>query len=566
MVNDSNIVEQDSISTEELKQQCVDSYAIFCLYMQDDGFFDDIHVELCQWTQYHVEQAEKQVEETGECLLELAYIMPRSSLKSTIVTKHLSAWLTVRRFYKFNDSTMRTLIAGNTFDNASAKMHKDLGGLFKDHELFMQLFPEILPTGNNDWNSKRLEVNRKKSFPEGTFECAGTNTKLIGRHFNGIVEDDTTAPDVSDMEDEITVPSKEIVQQAIGFHQASVSLLIPKGFLFRIVVSTRWACEDLIHHIQEKEKFKYFNKAARDELGNPNFSFAYNEDKLNLIKSRIGSFMFSMLYLNKPLDNSQRVFNPDNFRYTPKYMVPEAGYFTIALDPAISEKESACESSMTVCQHTTVGYQRHEYWWEDKNVKMLPFELVNKVLDLAELYQEEFPRLNGGKPIMAIIVETNAYQFALKQIFENEMIRRNVHFTIHPMRSRQNKELRIQAMQPAFEDGRVHFVKTSDDPKKNKLSIQTESQLVQFPNGKLVDTIDSWSMHRKYVRKDNKKDRGYISEKEREQAERDPMFAALLEIKAAKKRMGVASLVDSTIPAGMSLSGMSTYGKFGVKL
>lgn len=538
---------------EDIRNACLNSYAAFCLYMQDDGYFDDIHEELCNFTQYYVQKAEEEVEKTGECLLELAYIMPRGSLKSTIVTKLFSAWIVVRRFYLFNDSNTRILIAGNTFDNASAKMSKDLGGIFENNLLFRTLFPEILPLPSNDWNSKRMEINRTGSFPEGTYECAGTNTKLIGRHYNGIIEDDTTAPDISNMKDEIVLPSNDIIQQAIGFHQAAQSLLIPKGFIFRIVVSTRWACEDLIEHIQKVEKYKCFDRPAMDDFGKSNFTCFYSEEKLKMIKSRIGSFMFSMLYLNRPLDNSQRVFNPDNFLYINAEDVPKAGFFTIALDPAISEKTDACDSSITVNQHIRSGMQRHEYWWEDKNVKLLPFQLVNKTLDIADYYREKFSFL-GSKPIKAIIVETNAYQYALKQIFDNEMERRGVHYTIFPMTSRSNKELRIQSMQPSFEEGRIHFVRTSTDPHKNRLTIQTENQLKQFPNGKLVDTIDSWSMHRIYVRRDNKKDSGYIEEQEEARAIENPLYRAILEIKASKKNKRGATLAPPTLALGEGLS------------
>lgn len=550
--------DKPQLTLEEIRQQCINSYALFCHYMQDDGYFDPVHEELCHWTQYHVIQAEREVENTGECLLELAYIMPRGSLKSTIITKLFSAWIVVRRFYLFHDSSTRILIAGNTFDNASAKMSKDLGGLYETNLLFRTLFPEILPLGSNDWNSKRMEINRTGSFPEGTYECAGTNTKLIGRHYNGIIEDDTTAPDISDMKSEIVLPSNDIIQQAIGFHQAGQSLLIPKGFIFRIVVSTRWACEDLIQYIQEIEKYKYFNKSAMNELGKPNFSCFYNEEKLATIKSRIGSFMFSMLYLNKPLDNSQRIFNPEHFNYINAKDVPRAGFFTIALDPAISEKAEACDSSITVNQHIRKGYQRHEFWWEDCNVKLLPFQLVNKTLDIADEYTERFAHL-GEKPIKAIIVETNAYQYALKQIFENEMERRGVRYSIYPMQSRTKKELRIQSMQPSFEEGRIHFVRTSTDPSRNKLSLQTESQLKQFPNGKLVDTIDSWSMHRIYIRKDDKKDTGYLEEQELAKAEEDPIYKAILEIRATKKKKSNITLSPPTLNLGEGLSNPFRY-------
>ena len=523
--------------------------------MQEDGYFDDIHRQLCLWTQKHVERGEKEVEETGECFLELAYTMPRGSLKSTIVTKHLSAWLVVRRFYKFRDSSTRLLVACNTFNNASSKMFGDIGGLYKSHSLFRALFPEILPRlgkDGNSWSKVGLEINREGSFAENTYECAGVNTRLVSRHYNCIIEDDTTAPDVSDMEEGLTRPSMNTLKQAIGFHQMLTGLFVPKSFILHAVVSTRWAEQDLISHVQGRGKFNYFDVPAMNKSGEPNFRSFYTINKLNKIKNRIGDYMFSMQYLNRPLPDEMRVFNPAHFQYIDEKYVPHRGYITIACDPAISKKEESCESSITVNQHMRKGYENHEYWWEDCNGKFLPFELANRILDIAERHQKE----RSPVPVRAIIIETNAWQLALKSILENEMEKRNCLFPIIPHQSRTNKNIRIESLQPRFQSGRIHFVQTKD----NLLGNQTESQLLQYPNGLLVDTLDSWAMHQKYIPSDNKRDNQYTKEIEAEKAEQDPNYAAYLEIRNRRKREKVAILSEPNIYWNQGLT-ENSYGR-----
>ncbi|MDB4261281.1 hypothetical protein N9878_00300, partial [bacterium] len=467
----------------------------------------------------------------------------------TIVTKYLPTWLTLRRYYLFKDHSVRSLVAGNTFNNATAKMYGDIGGLFTTHQLFKACYPEILPRAGrtgNIWRSTGLEVNRDTSYPEETFQCAGTNTKLIGRHYNIIVEDDTTAPDISDFEDGLTIPSKEVIDQAVGFHQATTSLFVPKGFRLSIVVSTRWACEDLMHQILTKENYKYFNKPAVAEDGTPNFAMFYNMASLEKIKNKIGSYMYSMLYLNKPLDNSERVFNPDNFVRCEPDDVPRRGFRTLAVDPAISEEDAACESSITVSQHVSHGFENHQYWWEDINCRLLPFQLANRILDLAVKYNDE------DVPVKYIVIETVAYQKALKFILMNEMERRDLHFDIGEYSSRQKKDIRIQGMQPLFERRRIHFV-------RGCLSDQTESQLTQFPNGKLVDTIDSWSMHDKFFKKDKKKSLGYGGDEAEIGPVKDPWAAAVAEIAETKRRNVVGTLRSPVVPFGGGLS-PSIYG------
>jgi len=235
------MVEQTAtqVSIKEARDACVDSFATYCRLMQDEGYFDKTHEKLCLWTQAHIEKLERQVETSKNhtCNGKLAYVMPRGSLKSTIVTKHLNTWLTIRQYYKFGYDGYRTLLAGNTHTNSKKKL-QGIRGMFDQVELFKSLFPEILPKqGKNGskWSDEAACINRKSAFDESTFEIGSLNTKLTGRHYNCICEDDTTAPDADEMSQDMTRPSTETIEKAIGFHQASMPLQVPKGFRLSIV-------------------------------------------------------------------------------------------------------------------------------------------------------------------------------------------------------------------------------------------------------------------------------------------------------------------------------------------
>ena len=213
----------EKVNLEEVRDACVNSYATFAQLMQDDGYFDPVHKTLCDWTQMHIERLEKEMERTGRCKGRLAYIMPRGSLKSTIVTKHLSIWLTVRRYYKFGDDTLRVMLAGNTHTNSKKKL-SGIRGVYNTVELFKALFPDILPTSDCKWSDESACINRKSAFDESTYEIGSLNTKLTGRHYNVIIEDDTTAPDADEMMEDLTRPSTDTIQKAIGFHKAAIPL------------------------------------------------------------------------------------------------------------------------------------------------------------------------------------------------------------------------------------------------------------------------------------------------------------------------------------------------------
>lgn len=451
----------------DLKLACKKFYSVLARTMQDDGWFDDVHEKLCDFIQYHVEEAQKTGTDCRICIT-----MPRGALKSTIVTKYLSAWLAVR------DPNVRILLATNSYLNATKKL-EDIKGLFESHPIFTRIYPELLPTKKNLWTAGAATINRPMQFPEATFEAAGMGTKKTGSHYNVIFEDDTTAPDISDMKEQVTAPSSEDIEQAIGWHKQANNLLVPKGTRIRIIVSTRWADYDLIQYVKDNENYYFFDMPALNDKGEANFSMFYSKEKLKDIESQIGPYMFSCLYLNRPMDASKRKFQKDWFTYVEPNDLPIGGYYSIAVDPAISEKDDSCETAITCVYHWT-GEDKRPYmcWYADVHAHLNPLETATKILNLAQNCL--------GK--VSLLVETVAYQKALKYILHDEMIRRGVNFDIVQMNTRTSKNIRIESMVPYFANKRIKFL-------KGHLTPQVESQLVQFPHGKLVDVIDSFSMH-----------------------------------------------------------------------
>ena len=269
--------------------------------------------------------------------------------------------------------------------------------------------------------------------------------------------------------------------------------------------------------------------------GSPNFSMFYSLEALEEIKMRVGPYMFSCLYLNAPLDASLRVFNTDTFNWVDNKDVPSEGRVSIAIDPAASEKDEACETSITVCQHVENTFKKpdgsdfkeqYQYWWEDINGHMSFEEQVTTCIDKAEFYDKNVC------PVAGIIVETVAYQAALEYMLMQEMTKRGVKFDLIPFNSRKNKDVRIEGMQPMFFRGRINFV-------KGGITDQVPSQLKQFPNGKLVDTIDSFSMHKALYGWDS----ASRAPKAPKKSEEDTFMAVVIANRKAakKKRVGMVS-------------------------
>lgn len=457
------------ITNKEVKDACEASYATFCRIMQEDGWFDPQHEKLCNFIQEEIEAALREDRD-----VKIVVVMPRGSLKSTIITKYFPIWMTLK------DSNMRTLVATNTQPNARKKL-QDIRSLFEVNQLFQNLWPNLQPTKESKWTDELVRLPRTGSFPEGTFESCGMKTKKVGAHYNIIIEDDTTAPDQSDVTEEAVLPSKETIEQVIGWHKLATPLMVPKGIRIRLVVSTRWGDYDLVSYVETNEKYKIFDIPAVDEqTGEPNFTMFYTKEKLKEIEDQLGPYMFSCLYLNKPIDASLRVFQDQWIQYVSLSEVPQEGYFTVAIDPAISQRDQSCETAITVVKHVRDSSGKvWMYWIKDVHGHMLPNKSIEEIFGLVERY---FPF------VRAIIVETVAYQMALKYALLDEMIKRKMNIGVLEFKGgHASKDERIQALQPYFAAGRIKLVRG--------LTPQTESQLRQFPHGKLKDVIDSFSMH-----------------------------------------------------------------------
>jgi len=255
------------------------------------------------------------------------------------------------------------------------------------------------------------------------------------------------------------------------------------------------------------------------------------------------------MYLNKPLDPSLRTFKDETFHWIHSYEVPQEGYVTIAIDPAISEKDDACDTSITAVRHVLKGgLVPYQYWLRDVNGKFNPMQTVEYALNMAQ---------DLGSNL--IIVETVAYQKALKYALNDEIVRRGatgIH--VRATNSRQEKKARIFAMEPMFANGRVFFIRG--------LSKQVESQLKQFPNGRFVDTIDSFSMHM-LVYRGERVATPAVKPEVKDAMEFEQVILGLRKKYANSKRAGcLATGLDSatTFP-GMSLqTGLGSHRDIGV--
>jgi predicted phage terminase large subunit-like protein len=429
-----------------------------------DKLTPNIHLPLC----LELEQYETQHR--------LEITLPRGWFKTTVVSKAYPVWRAIR------DPNVRILLAQNTFTNAESKL-KTIDDIFNINPLFRMLFPELLPDTKCQWTSASKTVRRTKSSgDEGTFEAAGTRTQVTSRHYDCIIEDDTVAPDQDDLGEQNLCPTKDDIAQAIGWHRLVPPLLVHPMESQNIVVGTRWFEKDLISWIHENEHsyFKFYERAVRETGGIPNengeytFPERFGEAVCDHLKVSMGPYLFSCLYMNKPMRSEDMVFHPEWFEYYETESKQLVTYTTV--DPAGDPEDSKGEPDFNVVMTCGKDLSRGTIFVLDyKREKCSPGRLIDMIF-------EQVRRWNPVK----VGVESVAYQKSLCYWIRERQKQEDKFFLVDTIvNNRKSKNARIMGLQPLVQSRTLVF---------RRWMTSLVNELLSFPLGKNDDLADALAM------------------------------------------------------------------------
>ena len=427
--------------------------------MQNDWLTKEVHLPLCNFLQspYPLKK-----------LIEL----PRGFLKTTIASEYYPIWCAI------NNPSIRILIVQNTFDNAAKRVY-NIRSIFEKHELFRALYPELIPNFNSKsvrWSNECAEVNRPKTYPEGTFEAAGIQTKITARHFDKIIEDDLVTAETSDLSEDEIAPNMEDVAKAIGWHKMATNLSIDYKTFERIQIGTRWFQEDMINYVKTKEPgYAKYKMTVLNDNNEPIYPMRFDESVLDAKKEEMGTYMYATQMMLDPTPLEKMIFKPYWTRY---YNVAPETKNILCIDPAIGETKRHCDSAFIVLGGAANGLI---YILETVSGQLNPTEQVKLAFALMRKYE-----------VRKLVVENIAFQEMLAQAFELERdrvddkgvkINEDVHFSVvrETPGGKESKDARIKLMVPYFEFGKVLITK---DMKK------LEKQLREYPYGRKRDLID----------------------------------------------------------------------------
>jgi len=252
-----------------------------------------------------------------------------------------------------------------------------------------------------------------------------------------------------------------------------------------IMLATRWHDSDLIGrvlaHGPDKWKVISYPAIAKEtdehrEKGEALWPKFYPLEYLAGIKA-LDPDAFECMYQCDPVNEASAEFQRSWFKYYQDHECPSNMRIYITVDLAISEKESADEVSIMV---TGITSDLSVYVLDYRHGRRMdgfdPSETIEQIFELADIYGP-----------VAVGIESNQYQAALKHFMEKEMRHRSKPINIVEVRTTKDKEIKIRGLIAYYKSGRLYH-------RAGGFCSALEQQLLRFPKSSKDDVMDSLAM------------------------------------------------------------------------
>ena len=307
-------------------------------------------------------------------------------------------------------------------------------------------------------------------------EAYGKGSSVRGLNWAGKRPNIVILDDVQDLED---AQSPTVLEKDWEWFLSEIKFLGKTSRVFMIGNNLGEKC--LIERVFENHKelgFKVLRIPALDEKGNPTwpekFSYSFLEKEKEAFRKAGKLDIWYRERLCQAIASENQVFRKEWFNfYSPNEVnrIKEISNVYIACDLAISEKDSADYTAIVV-----VAVDKDSNWYVLDCVygRFQPAETIDILFGLVVRYQ----------PI-EVGVESVAFQALFLHNIEEEMRKRNIFFSLSPLKSSKAKELRIKSLQPRFKAGKIFFPDIAD------WLPEMEAELLMFPRAKHDDLIDA---------------------------------------------------------------------------
>ena len=460
-----------------LRERARQDFTFFCRKILGFRDMNAEHEALCEFLQYDPAPIK-------------LMLMPRYTFKSSIITIGHSLWSLLvnpnERLLLYADATEKA-------EGFLAGVKHHIHGLVQG-----SLFRAVCGAWEVDpkrgvWNQSAITIApRTSAAVEPSIETAGVETSKVGKHYSRLKFDDI----VSDK----NVTTAELMDKVASVYKNAGSLLQPSGKTD--LAGTRWHFGDLYGRLMAEHRgdprLALFLRKA--EEGSKYFFADIGKDSLTpeflaTKRKTQGSYLYSCLYQNEPVDAETATFKVVDFRFYQPQRQSESYrqwlsqlYITCVLD-AIPPPTSDHGDDAAI---TVVGTDAEHCMFLLDAVagRLTPEQQIEEVLSLHAAWH--FRKFG---------IETNAFQRMLKVALDNRLmgLRTNPHwqpFSIVEFSgiTQGNKEQRIQGLQPWHERGLLRFPGESIETLTGVWRTLAY-QMIEFPHSRHDDLLDSLAYH-----------------------------------------------------------------------
>lgn len=466
-VKQSNSLEQEHLEVAQIyKEAAVNgTFAEYCILID----------RLYQLEWFHAEVAKKLQQGYNRLMngedVRIMFFMPPRHGKSDMATQKFPSWVLGK------DPTVPVMVA-----SYSDELATDFGQRTRDimqSDEYSAMFDTKLRAD--------AKARGKWQTPEkGGYTAVGVGGALTGRGFKiGIIDDPFKNREEAD--------SPVVRESRHKWYQSTFSTR-EEGNSMVIFILTRWHEDDLAGRVlkdateakkngeayEEWDIIEYKAIATDDEphrkIGEALWPEKFSKEKLLKKKSEMGSYEFSALYQQTPIDEENRKFKQDWFRYRKLEDIRQKQtYNVMSIDPRGRDDIKQGKDFVGV----TVNFVDTENNWN-----IISYREKLSATGLVDLMFTNWQRYNLHK----IGIEDNQFTQGLKKSIEDEMQIRGIYLYIDYLKhGGTQKELRIEALVPRYEHGKIYHLTVDGDNTCETL----EEELKLFPKASNDDASDS---------------------------------------------------------------------------
>lgn len=450
------------------------------------------HDEICQFiaAQFPDLSFKSSEQHFGMCLV------PRNCFKTVIFSIGLPLFLL------WKNPNSRGLLSAHRHDAAKQKL-TTIKWHIENNNKFKMLCGEWKPKfKESKWAEDAIIITgRTVAMVDPSIDTCGVDRSKVGAHPDWIIPDDVH----SESNVNTAVMRNKVLDHLINMNP----MLQPGGTM--LVVGTRWHHADAygkLLSLDEKAtldgvpaQYNTLIRSAYIETLDPKVKLLYfptrlTEDFLMKARYRYGKTKFSLWFLNKPIDDDDRLFPKEQLYQTkltyfydqdmgvPSIMADGNVYpvnVGMAWDPAgIHPSDKSDFHGLSI-----VGCDEHNRWLipAAEAIKAKPDAVLRRVAGYCIMYQPEYL-------IIENVGQSGTWAYMLRTYMERE----GIHcppLILHTPNTKVDKNTRIETMQPKFVAHEIIV-----DSKCRELIDQFDN----FPQLDFDDLLDSVQMHTDYAR------------------------------------------------------------------